>query len=40
MFIFIEENTSAAEVYVALLSSVVPCFLTISCSEIKGPVLN
>ena len=40
MFIFIEEITSSAEVYVAVLSSMVPSFLTISWSEIKGPLLN
>jgi hypothetical protein len=40
MFIFIEEITIAAEVYVAVLSSMVPSFLTISCREIKEPLLN
>jgi len=40
MFFFIEEITSAAAVYVVVLSSMVPSFLTISCSEIKEPLLT
>jgi len=40
MFIFIEEITSAVEVYVPVLSSMVSSFLTITCSEIKEPLLN
>jgi hypothetical protein len=40
MFIFIKEITSAAAVDMAVLSSMVPSFLTLSCSEIKEPLLN
>jgi len=40
MLIFIEEITSAAEVYIAVSRSMFPSFLTITCSEIKDPVLN